>query len=146
MCKSLAPRSYLGTALLVTVYVTLPSGLGFGALVGLVKGLTMQQAAYLGLKFGVTFGPSLGLVMGVFFRGVTRKIPVHDPSTFLSNTNAVLAHLGYRFVSQQGSWHVYQPTIYAGLLAGDLCVDVHTTTATLIGPWWYVAMLRRRLA
>ena len=139
------PRSYLGTAVMFGLTFALPMTL-FSIWQQVALDHRALEAAFdLGMLQGLGGGVLFGAVMGTLMRGETLTVSMSDPKAFVPRVNIAAAQLGYRpsFVTENQL--CFRPSWQAGLLAGELLVQLRGDDAVVGGPRMYVRRLLTRL-
>jgi len=94
------------------------------------------MAAGSGLTFGMFAGPDL--------RGVTERVRVDDPVSFMARVNVALAELDYHPETHVHGLVTYKPSLHHAL-AGRLSVQLKDGEALVVGRRFYVRRLLRKL-
>jgi hypothetical protein len=127
-------------------YFAFPMGLFFAWQISMIGARPFHESFGMGMLLGLAAGAMFGAVMARFMRGVTCIVGVPEPKAFIQNINIAAAQLGYRpsFATEQQ--FCFRPTWQAGLLAGQILVQLRDHEAVVVGPRIYVGRFVKRLA
>ncbi|MBI4801205.1 MAG: hypothetical protein HY796_01660 [Elusimicrobia bacterium] len=129
---------------LITASFALLYSLGFSLIMGVGFGQSLHNVI-ISMCFGLVFVLSIGVGMAFTMKAITVPVTFQDRKAFLSRLNVVLAEIDYHPVSQIGSFLTYKPSFQAGLLAGNISVQIDDNSATMVGPSCYIKKLQKWL-
>ena len=141
----LQPRGFWGSFIAIASGTGLAWTLAFTWILSAFMKMNFDQALFIGNISGGLFGIAMGLSMAYFIKAAKLSVVFNDKRNFHSKLNMILAEIGYHPESQTDRLFTYKPSIHTGLLFGKVSVQVEDDSADILGPWYYVDMIEKRL-